>query len=108
MIVIFSVLGVGLLFMVALAARPWWDSTLGLGFKETITNDTGHTITWGCTGGDQTMLPGETKAVTFIGSANEFDGCNYADQTQMCLDEYRPAPEQRVKASYAIKEWACR
>lgn len=87
--------------------QPWWDDVMGQGIDETITNDTGHAITWKCTEGNRTMQPGETEMLSFIASPEDFDGCNYADHTQMCLNEYQPDPGQHVTASYAIKEWAC-
>ncbi len=86
--------------------RSLWDGATGQGIDETITNDTGHAITWKCTTGNRTMRPGETETLGFI-SSPEGDGCNYADSTQMCLNEYQPEPRQYVTASYAIKEWAC-
>ena len=107
LVIVGIVIGAAAVVAVASTVQPWWDSAIGQGLDETITNDSGHAITWRCGDGTQVQQPGETEMLSFAISPEDFDGCNYADDIQMCLNEFQPEPGQHVTASYAIKEWAC-
>lgn len=106
-IIVGIVVGVAVLFVVSGVWQPWWDSITMPGVNETITNDTNHTITWKCGTGDRTMRPGETQTLRFALQPEDSSGCDYANDVEMCVNEFRPSPHQHLNASDIIREWAC-
>ncbi|WP_434317423.1 hypothetical protein [Leifsonia sp. P73] len=102
------VLALVVLVVLALIGRPWIESMTIRGLNLTVTNDTHHAITWKCGTGDRSMQPGETDVLRFAIQPEDTSGCDYANNVEMCVNEYKPNPAMPVTASYAINEWACK
>lgn len=93
------------LVLVSGAWVPWWDGLTMGGVDRTITNDTGHTISWTCGTSDRTMRPGETETLHFATQSLDASACTRADDIELCVPGNDRGGD--IPASDALREWAC-